>query len=130
HEGQPVVGATVGFSPTDDKAGLPANGVTDTTGTFRLTAARGGARSAGTAVGEYIVTISKCRARQPAGPMPADGSPQLEHWNNEALRLAALPPIHELPAICAEVPTSPLRATVKRGRNTGPSMRFELEGKL
>lgn len=129
HEGQPVVGATVGFSPVDDNTGLPANGVTDATGTFRLTAARGGARSAGTAVGENVVTISKIRARQPAGPMPADGSPQLERWNAEALRLAALPPIHELPAVYGEVATSPLRATVKRGRNTGDAMRFELDGK-
>ena len=129
HEGQPVVGATVGFSPVDDNTGLPANGVTDATGTFHLTAARGGARSAGTAVGEYVVTISKSRTRQPAGPMPADGSPQFERWNAESLRLAALPPLHELPTVYAEVATSPLRATVKRGRNTGDAMRFELEGK-
>lgn len=126
HEGQPIAGATVGFSPVDGNAGLPANGVTDATGAFRLTAARGGGRSAGTATGEYIVTISKSRVRQPEEPMPADGSPQFERWNAEALRLAALPPIHELPMEYAEVATSPLRATVKRGRNTGPSMRFEL----
>jgi hypothetical protein len=129
HDGQPVVGATVGFSPVDGSAGLPANGVTNATGTFHLTAARGGGRSKGTAVGEYVVIVSKSRGRMPDLPMPADGSPQLERWNAEALRLAALPPIHELPAEYAEVATSPLRVTVKPGRNTGPSMRFELEGK-
>ena len=129
-EGQPVVGATVGFSPVDGSAGLPANGVTDASGTFRLTAARGGGRSKGTGVGEYVVIVSKSRARMPDLPRPPDGDPQLERWNNESLRLAALPPIHELPVEYAEVATSPLRATVKRGRNTGPSMRFELRKKV
>lgn len=125
-DGQPVQGATVGFSPVDAAAGLPANGVTDATGTFQLTAARGGGRSAGTAVGEYVVTISKSRARMPSGPMPADGDPRQQRWMAEMARLAALPPIHELPEIYAEAATSPLRVSVKRGSNTGPNLRFEL----
>ena len=128
HEGQPVVGATVGFSPVPGSSGLPANGVTDDTGTFRLTAARGGGRSQGTAVGEYVVIVSKSRVRVPNGPVPSPDDPRAERWKAEFARLAALPPINELPAQYAEVAKSPLRVTVKRGRNSGPDMRFELLG--
>ena len=80
-DGQPLAGATVTLSPMDRNTGLAAVGQTQTDGSFKLTAVRGGPPERGTTVGDYAVTFMKVThtrpgdegqpARAPAsGPLP------------------------------------------------------------
>ena len=57
-DGEPLAGATVGFSPADGE-GMPAVGRTDESGKFVLTATQGGAAGKGTTAGRYNVSITK-----------------------------------------------------------------------
>lgn len=117
-DGQPVEGATVLFSPgsVDGKGegGLPAAGRTAPDGSFRLNAAGGATFGAGTKVGEYVVTVIK-QDHDPVPPPDPNGPPvpppNVKVWD-------------VLPAVYKHAISSPLRATVKRGRNT---YRFELD---
>jgi len=117
-DGKPVEGATVFFSPgiaeADRPAGLPAAGRTGVDGSFRLYAGGGATPGAGTKVGDYIVTVIK----QEADPVPPPdlNAPPPTLKQSEVRDL--LPTIYKLAA------TSPLRATVKPGKN---SYRFELD---
>ncbi len=120
-DGKPVEGATVFFSPAATTgggvAGLPAAGRTGPDGGFRLNAGGGARPEAGTAVGEYVVTVIK----QESDPLPApdlDAPPRPPPANIEVRDL--LPTIYKLGT------TSPLRATVKPGTN---SFRFDLDSK-
>jgi hypothetical protein len=117
-DGEPVEGATVFFSPApkDKKpqGGVPAAGRTGAGGTFRLNAVGGAKAGAGTKVGEYVVTIVKQEsdalpAPDPSGPPAPPGEIKLRDL---------------LPAVYKLGTTSPLRATVKQGKNT---YRFELD---
>lgn len=119
-DGRPVAGATVFFSPasnpSDKTAGLPAAGRTGPDGGFRLNAGGGAKPGAGTKMGDYIVTVIK----QESDPVPP---PDLD-------KPSALPPETEvrdlLPARYKLGATTPLRATVKQGKNV---YRFELDSK-
>ena len=119
-DGRPVEGATVFFSPasdpSDEASGLPAAGRTGPDGGFRLNAGGGATPGAGTKVGEYIVTVTK----QESDPVPP---PDLD-------KPPALPPEIEvrdlLPVRYKLGATTPLRATVKQGKNV---YRFELDSK-
>ena len=119
-DGQPVEGATIFFSPapTDAKAegGLPAAGRTGADGGFRLNAIGGARSGAGTKVGEYVVTVVKQESDAPPAPDPnvPPAPPGLINVRD------LLPTIYKVGA------TSPLRATVIKGRNT---FRFELDSK-
>ena len=116
-DGTAVDGATVLFSPlaTDDagKAGLPAAGRTDAKGIFRLNAAGGARFGAGTKIGDYIVTVSKMD-HDPVPPPDPNGlpgpPPNVKVWD-------------VLPTVYKHATTTPLRATVKKGKNT---FRFDL----
>lgn len=119
-DGKPVEGATVFFSPVPDtdeaSTGLPAAGRTGPDGSFRLNAGGGAKPGAGTKVGDYIVTVIK----QESDPVPP---PDLD-------KPPALPPEIEvrdlLPVRYKLGATTPLRATVKQGKNV---YRFELDSK-
>lgn len=119
-DGKPVEGATVFFSPVasagEGAAGLPAAGRTGFNGGFRLNAGGGAKPGAGTAVGDYIVTVIK--QESDALPPPDLNAPPPDVKEMQVRDL--LPPIYKLAA------TSPLRATVKPGKNT---YRFELNSK-
>ncbi len=120
-DGKPVEAATVFFSPAATAGGgvggLPAAGRTGPDGGFRLNAGGGAKPQAGTAVGEYVVTVIK----QESDPLPApdlEAPPRPPPADIDVRDL--LPTIYKLGA------TSPLRATVKPGTN---SFRFELDSK-
>ncbi len=119
-DGRPVEGATVFFSPTSDTrdkaAGLPAAGRTGPDGSFRLNAGGGAKPGAGTKVGEYIVTVIK-QESDPVPPPDLDKPPALPP---EITVRDLLPVRYKLGA------TTPLRATVKQGKNV---YRFELDSK-
>ena len=125
-DGEPVAGADVGFSPV--AGGLVAYGRTDSAGKFRLTTSQGGKRLGGAPVGDYAVTVVKWRNRlEELGPQPdpSDGS-AAGKWQAEADRLNSLPPDYIVPKSYGEKAASPLKATVKKGRNTGPAFTFDL----
>ncbi|MFM8497032.1 MAG: hypothetical protein ACKOEM_16155 [Planctomycetia bacterium] len=119
-DGEPVEGATVFFSPapTDGQpqGGLPAAGRTGTGGSFRLNAVGGARSGAGTKVGEYVVTVVKQESDAPVAldPNVPPAPPRLINVRD------LLPSVYKVGA------TSPLRATVKQGRNV---FRFELDSK-
>jgi len=95
---------------------LPAAGRTGPDGSFRLNAGGGATPGAGTAVGDYVVTVIKQESR----PVPP---PDL----NAPPTALPEPQIRDLlPAVYKLATTSPLRATVKPGTNT---YRFELDSK-
>jgi len=102
-DGQPLEAASVAFTPVEAKGELPATGFTDATGRFVLSA-RGAGLGRGTTVGDYIVIVKK--------EVVPPGQEE------------ALSPIVELhtPVQYLQKETSPLRATVKQGRN-----RFEFD---
>ena len=106
-DGQPVEGATVLFSPE-------AAGRTGPDGGFRLNAAGGAKFGAGTKIGDYVVTIVK-QDHDPVPPpdpdKPPSGPPNVKVWD-------------VLPVVYKHAVMSPLRATVKKGKN---SYRFELD---
>ncbi|MCX7417865.1 MAG: hypothetical protein NTY25_15505 [Planctomycetia bacterium] len=114
--GQPVEGATVFFSPasTGGEAGLPAAGRTGPDGTFRLNAGGGAKPGDGTKVGDYLVTVIK----QVADPLPPPDLQSPPILPREIKVRDLLPTVYKIRT------TSPLRATVKKGKNT---YRFELK---
>ena len=119
-DGEPLVGATVGFSPLIAGQGLPATGGTLSDGRFRLTATRGGAIEKGTSVGDYAVSISKVELL----PDPK--------WDN--LKPGEMPTApreiryrYVVPKAYESITTSGLKATVKKGLNTGDAYTFELK---
>ena len=97
------------------EAGLAAAGRTDSEGTFYLNAIDSGQSGAGTKVGEYIVSVMKQRG-DPVPTRAADALPGSPPLN---LKIQDL-----LPVTYKSAATSPLRATVKQGRNT---FRFDLD---
>ena len=115
-DGQPVEGATVLFSPESGgpAGGLPAAGRTGADGAFRLNAAGGAKFGAGTKIGDYVVTVTK-QDHDPVPPpdpdTPPSGPPNVKVWD-------------VLPVVYKHAITTPLRATVKKGKNT---YRFELD---
>jgi len=115
-DGEPVEGATICFSPAESvgkgEAGLPAVGRTGAGGTFQLNAVGGARSGAGTKVGEYVVTVMK----QESDPLP-EPDPNAPPTVVEIRVRELLPKAYRLPS------TSPLKATVKKGKNT---YRFEL----
>ncbi len=116
---EPVEAATVFFSPVraaGEAVGLPAAGRTGADGGFRLNAGSGATPGAGTAVGDYVVTVIKQESK-PLPPPDLDAPPAAP----------AEPEVRDLlPAVYKLSATSPLRATVKPGTNT---YRFELDSK-
>ncbi len=126
-DGQPLDKAKVGFSSAEG-SGPAAFGETDSSGAFRLTTARGGRPLGGAPAGTYIVTVRKYRdPLEKLGPRPDPSDVQGgAKWDAEATRLTAAPAESLIPVSYGETTTSPLQATVKKGRNTGPEFTFDL----
>ena len=121
-DGEALEGATVGLSPFEGSPGLPAYARTDGQGVFRVTSTRGGQRDAGAVAGDYVVTVSKVVADDEDVPVEEDGSGE-----KPARRPSSKPPRNVVPDVYAEVDTSPLRATIKSGANTGPAFVYDLK---
>ena len=120
-DGKPVAGATVSFSPLPGESGLPAVGLTDARGIFRLSSTRGGKPEAGAVAGGYVVTVSKFESDDIVVPLdPETGEPIPP-------KTPPAPPRRMLPAIYEDPGTSPLRATVMKGRNNDEAFIFRLE---
>ena len=119
-KGEPVEGATVSFTPAGkngDAKGVPAVGGTGPDGTFQLRALHSGkAFTAGTAVGQYIVTVVKQE-------IPALSDPEFANNPPPVIPPEMLEPKDLLPAIYRSTIKSPLRAEVQEGDN---QFRFEL----
>jgi hypothetical protein len=111
-DGKPVESAVVSFSP-EGSAGLPAMGMTDRSGIFRLTTIRGGRPGKGAVMGDYVVTATKAEIH------PDDLK------SAEAAGRVVIPRF-VIPERYSEIATSPLRATVKKGVNRGDAFRFDL----
>lgn len=127
-DGQPLADALVGFSPIA-RPGYSASGRTDARGLYRLTTSRGGGPLRGAPAGEYVVTVRKYRNQMESlGPEP-DPSDASGHaaWKAEFERLSAMSLQSLVPEGYGDQATSGLRATVKRGNNTGPEVSFALE---
>jgi len=121
-DGEALEGATVGLSPVKGSAGLPAYARTDGKGIFRVTSTRGGKRDGGAVAGDYVITVSKVVADEGDVVVEEDGS-----GKKPARRPSSKPPRNLVPEVYAEMDTSPLRATIKSGANTGPAFVYDLK---
>ena len=123
-DGKPVEGAIVTYTPSG--AGLGAAGTTDASGVYRLNPLTGRA-GGGTLVGEYLVAVRKWEYQDP-GPAP-DPSDQKAYaiWQEKSLKAARQEPVYVTPQPYGDAATSGLKATVKKGRNTGAAFSFDLK---
>ncbi|MDR0608732.1 MAG: hypothetical protein LBG58_01315 [Planctomycetaceae bacterium] len=106
-DSKPVSDADVCFTPKSEQSGIPAMGKTDLNGMYQLTSAQGGAFGKGAVAGEYDVRIMKYLDLDAVAPE----NPQI----GDVVPLAK--PKHHLPEKYADVKTSGLTATVKKGKN-------------
>ena len=141
-DGTPIEGVTVTFKPVGG-AGLMAFGMTRADGRFTLNATRGGRPGAGTAAGDYAVTLTKTKGGYeivegpPAPETPSTPPPDIEtakaeyeKWAREQAQKKPrpLPPVEYLiPKAYGDEKTSGFKATVKKGRNSGDAFRFDLK---
>lgn len=123
-DGEPVEGAIVTFTPSGD--GLGAAGTTDASGVYRLNPLTGRA-GGGTVMGEYLVAVRKWEYQDP-GPAP-DPSDLKAYaiWQEKSLKAARREPVYVTPQPYGDAATSGLKATVKKGRNTGGAVSFDLK---
>ena len=115
-DGAPLEGATVFFSPKDS-GGIGAAGMTQPDGSFTLNA-KGAKPGAGTAAGDYSVTVTK--VEMPEFPNiteddPRYGTPEHDRLNQEAGRAK---PKAIVPEKYNSAETSPFTAQVESGSNT------------
>jgi hypothetical protein len=125
--GKPLEHATVTFFPVGD--GLGAAGITDKDGRYRLNSPR--ARpTAGALIGDYSITVTKyddlAYTFRPA-PTDPEGFARWQTELSEHVRKqeGKTPPLLT-PEKYSKPEKSPLKATVKKGRNTGPEYSFDL----
>ena len=123
-DGKPVEAAIVSFKP--EAGGLAAAGTTDAAGVYKLNAlsARAGA---GTMPGDYLVAIRKWEYQDP-GPAPdPSNAEEYQKWQALSMKAARREPTYITPQAYGDAATSGLKATVKKGRNTGEGFRFDLK---
>lgn len=128
--GRPLSGATVCFHSVG--GGLPGAGQTDADGRYTLTTPN--ARpAAGATVGEFTVTVEKYEDWRDdfPPPPPASDAQGFARWNATVSEVVAKRALQEpkllTPEVYARADTSPLKATVRPGRNTSPDFSFDLE---
>ena len=115
-EGTPLEGATVFFSPKGS-TGKGAAGNTQSDGSFTLNA-QGAKPGAGTAVGDYSVTVSKVEMPEfpdIAEDDPRYGTPEHDRLQQEA---SSAKPKVIVPEKYNSAETSPFTAKVESGSNT------------
>ena len=124
-KGKPVEGAIVAFTPVTPDLGIPASGVTDATGVYKLTTRSSGD---GAAAGKYNVTVAKYDKK--LEPKKSEGSDKLADpyditneyptgYNEmQASEIAASLSKNLLPPKFSNPTTSKLEAEVKSGNNT------------
>lgn len=123
-DGTPVDGAVVAFTPSGD--GRAAAGTTDASGAYRLNSLTG-REGAGTLVGDYLVTVRKWKREDP-GPAPDENDHRAyAAWQQRVSRADAREPTYITPKAYGDVATSGLKASVKKGRNSGDAFRFDLK---
>jgi len=123
-DGQPVEGAIVSFTPSGP--GLGAAGTTDASGIYRLNPLTGRA-GGGTLVGDYLVAVRKWEYEEPGPPPDPSDQKAYASWQEKSLRAANREPIYITPKAYGDAATSGLKATVKKGRNTGAGFSFNLK---
>jgi hypothetical protein len=128
-DGTPIGSAMVLFEPKD-KEGRSASGFTDKDGTFELTTFNSGD---GAMPGEYVVVVTKksAAATAEAAPVAAGASgaasvtKAMKDWHSKggskggALKATE----NTLPAVYADMKTSPLRWTIQPG---GPRIELKI----
>lgn len=115
-DGQPLGNATIGFTCTDTPGIVPAYGTTDENGVYRLTSI-GGKHQQGACVGTFVVNVVKFETdayETGEGGVPVGPPPKTRRVT---------------PEVYGDAATSPLRATIQRGKNTGAAFDFALESK-
>jgi hypothetical protein len=128
-QGRRLAGATVCFYPVG--VGLPGAGQTDAEGRYTLTTPNG-RPAAGVTVGEFTVTVEKYEDWRDEFPPPPQASDAqgFARWNEEMKEIVAKraqqKPKLLTPVLYSQAATTPLKAWVKRGKNTGPEFSFEL----
>ena len=127
-QGKPLDRATVSFLPVGD-GGLGAAGVTGKDGRYRLNAPRARPK-AGAMMGDYTITVTKyqdvANTFRPAPTDPEGFARWQQELNELILKQGDKPPPLLTPKAYAKPDTTPLKATVKKGKNTGPEFSFEL----
>jgi hypothetical protein len=118
-DGNPVDGATVGFSPADGTTGKPAVGRTDASGKYVLTASQGGQFGKGTAAGRYNVSVSKSKPERELTGAELKKADETGVMPNIAI-------IDIVPKKYGDPKNSGLKADVKKRKN---NFNFELDSK-
>lgn len=111
--GTPLANATVGYTSAEATGLPPAYGVTDESGVYRLTSI-GGRHGRGAVVGTFVVTVMKYESEEVPENDPGHTPPKV--WS-------------VVPQFYGDIATSPLRATVGEGANTGAAFDFDVPSK-
>ena len=112
-DGEPLGGALITFHPVDREEGKTAAGNSDTSGRFTLTS-DGGLPERGALEGEYVVTIRKVENQTVADPRANTPSMQSSRPTEYSVQVVITPRVY------SSLGTTPLKATVQRGRNNLP----------
>jgi len=117
-KGQPVEGATVVFVPPDGASYQAAMGITDATGTFKLSTFNG---NDGAQEGEYRIKVSKFNVKKPTKEeqeryISIEEERKMQFGDDKP----AVPAKNLLPGKYNDEAMSGLTYTVKRGPNTVP----------
>lgn len=115
-KGQPVEGATVGFTSTDPEI-QPAIGVTDAQGKYTLTTFE---KDDGALPGEFKVRVTKYDRNPTPAAMNTSGvdiEEMPDDYEPEAMREEP-PPKHLLPEKYSMPHSTPLKTTVQAGENS------------
>jgi len=129
-DGAPLEEANVFFSPVGGEGALPATGFTGADGRFRLTSTRGGKIGRGATEGEYVVRVTKIEVPPPPPAIPmghpdyGKALPPPRSWAEEQARIKYI-----VPPRYGDAKTSPLRATVSKGLNSGAAFTFDVKSK-
>jgi len=113
-DGQPLEGATVRFVPAAADGNV-ATGTTDAQGKYLLTA-DGGLPQKGAIAGDYNITVVKMDIKDVVKPSAPGSKPPGEYDKPDVETIQTL----ITPKIYAEAGTTPLKATVAKGKNDIP----------